>query len=62
MEVVYEGGARWLRNGATAPCSWSVKPNGEALMSVEVDALCGAPYGARTRQRVNARNGSRSRR
>jgi transposase-like protein len=34
----------------------------EALMSTEAEALCGAPYGARSAARVNARNGYRSRR
>ncbi len=33
----------------------------EALMSAEADALCGAPYGARSDERVNSRNGYRSR-
>ena len=33
----------------------------DALMGAEVDALCGAPYGARTEDRVNARNGYRAR-
>jgi putative transposase len=33
----------------------------EALMSAEADALCGAPYGARSEERVNSRNGYRSR-
>jgi transposase-like protein len=31
------------------------------LMAVEVDALCGAGYGERTAERVNARNGYRTR-
>ncbi|MGH7722562.1 MAG: IS256 family transposase, partial [Candidatus Dormibacteria bacterium] len=32
-----------------------------ALMSAEADALCGAPYGERTSERVNTRNGYRER-
>ena len=33
----------------------------EALMSAEADALCGAPYGERSPERVNRRNGYRER-
>src|SRR5674536_327165 len=33
----------------------------DALMGAEADALCGAPYGARTEDRVNSRNGYRAR-
>jgi len=33
----------------------------DALMGAEADALCGAPYGARTQDRVNSRNGYRAR-
>src|SRR5688572_399564 len=33
----------------------------EALMGAEADALCGAPYGARSPERVNRRNGYRER-
>lgn len=33
----------------------------EALMSMEVDGLCGAEYGERSRERVNSRNGYRMR-
>ena len=33
----------------------------EALMGAEADALCGAPYGARSEERVNSRNGYRAR-
>jgi len=33
----------------------------DALMGAEADALCGAPYGARTEERVNSRNGYRPR-
>jgi transposase-like protein len=28
-----------------------------ALMSAEADAVCGAPYGERSEQRTNRRNG-----
>jgi putative transposase len=34
----------------------------EALMGAEADALCGAPYGAVSEERVNRRNGYRERR
>ncbi len=33
----------------------------EALMSAEADAICGAPYGVRSEDLVNSRNGYRSR-
>ena len=33
----------------------------EALMSAEADAICGAPYGTRSPERVNVRNGYRPR-
>jgi putative transposase len=33
----------------------------QALMSAEADALCGAPYGARSADRTNSRNGYRTR-
>ena len=33
----------------------------EAVMGAEADAICGAPYGARSRKRVNSRNGYRPR-
>jgi transposase-like protein len=33
----------------------------EALMSAEADALCGAPYGERSPERINRRNGYRER-
>jgi putative transposase len=33
----------------------------EALRSAEADAVCGAPYRARTAERVNSRNGYRPR-
>jgi putative transposase len=38
-----------------------VKVMAERLMSAEADAVCGAPYGERSPERVNARNGYRSR-
>ena len=33
----------------------------DALMGAEADALCGAPYGARSEEQVNSRNGYRAR-
>jgi transposase-like protein len=33
----------------------------QALMSAETDAVCGAPYGARSSERTNSRNGYRTR-
>jgi putative transposase len=33
----------------------------EALMGAEADAICGAPYGSRSDERTNSRNGYRSR-
>src|SRR5436305_5924757 len=38
-----------------------VKTFAEALMSAEADALCGAPYGQRSDERVKSRNGYRPR-
>jgi putative transposase len=38
-----------------------VKGFAEALMSAEADAVCGAPYGERSEQRANTRNGYRRR-
>ncbi len=38
-----------------------VKTFAEALMSAEADAVCGAPYGERSEERVNSRNGYRAR-
>jgi len=38
-----------------------VRTFAEALMGAEADALCGAAYGERSRQRVNRRNGYRER-
>ena len=31
----------------------------EALMGAEADAICGAPYGSRSEDRTNSRNGYR---
>ena len=33
----------------------------QALMSAEADAICGAPYGVRSEERTNSRNGYRTR-
>jgi putative transposase len=38
-----------------------VKTMAEALMSAEADAVCGVGYGQRSDERVNRRNGYRSR-
>jgi putative transposase len=38
-----------------------VKTFADALMSAEADAVCGAPYGTRSDERVNSRNGYRPR-
>ena len=38
-----------------------VKAFADALMSAEADAVCGAPYGQRSDERVNSRNGYRAR-
>jgi transposase-like protein len=38
-----------------------VKDFAEALMGAEADAICGAPYGERSLERVNRRNGYRER-
>ena len=38
-----------------------VKTFADALMSAEADAVCGAPYGTRSDERVNSRNGYRAR-
>jgi transposase-like protein len=38
-----------------------VKEFAEALMSADADAVCGAPYGERSPERVNRRNGYRER-
>ena len=39
-----------------------VKTSAEALMGAEADAICGAPYGQPSEDRVNYRNGYRDRR
>ena len=33
----------------------------QALMSAEADAICGAPYGERSPERINSRKGHRTR-
>src|SRR5437763_16093734 len=38
-----------------------VKTFADALMSAEADAVCGAPYGQRSGERTNHRNGYRPR-
>jgi len=38
-----------------------IKTFADALMSAEADAVCGAGYGERSSERVNSRNGYRSR-
>lgn len=38
-----------------------VKTFADALISAEADALCGAPYGVRSDERTNSRNGYRAR-
>jgi transposase-like protein len=38
-----------------------VKTFADALMSAEADAVCGAPYGQRSDERINSRNGYRAR-
>src|SRR5215471_10571483 len=38
-----------------------VKSFAEALMGAEADAICGAPYGERSEERINKRNGYRDR-
>ena len=38
-----------------------VRTFADALMSAEADAVCGAEYGPRSAERVNRRNGYRSR-
>jgi putative transposase len=38
-----------------------VKEMAEALMGAEADAVCGAPYGERSSERINRRNGYRER-
>jgi transposase-like protein len=63
--VVYEG-ERVGRDDAATVSSFDalrgmVQTMVEALMSAEVDALCGAEYGERSPERVNSRNGYRTR-
>ena len=58
--------AAWLRkqleaDGGTDLIREMVKAFAEALMSAEASAMCGAAYGERTEERVNSRNGYRSR-
>ena len=38
-----------------------VKTFADALMSAEADVVCGAPYGMRSDERTNSRNGYRAR-
>src|SRR6266536_6111815 len=38
-----------------------VRTFAEALMGAEADAVCGAPFGVRSEERTNTRNGYRSR-
>jgi transposase-like protein len=56
----------WLRKQLAEECPDIARAMLERavaeLMSAEADALCGAPYGERSPERVNARNGYRSRR
>src|SRR5438093_11770197 len=55
----------WLRKQLeqASPDLWRamVQDFAEALMGAEVDALCGAPYGERSPERSNRRNGYRER-
>jgi transposase-like protein len=55
----------WLRKQLeqASPDLWRamVQEIAEALMAAEADALCGAPYGERSPERVNIRNGYRER-
>lgn len=56
----------WLRKqleaeGGTDLIREMVKAFAEALMSAEASAVCGAAYGERSDERVNSRNGYRSR-
>ncbi len=52
----------WLRNqledADTDLLRQMVQTFAEALMSAEADPVCGAPYGQRSDERVNRRNGS----
>ena len=56
----------WLRkqleaDGGTDLIREMVQAFAEVLMSAEASALCGAGYGERSEDRVNSRNGYRSR-
>jgi putative transposase len=57
---------QWLRKQLAEECPDIARAMLERavaeLMSAEADAVCGAAYGERSRERVNARNGYRSRR
>ena len=57
--------SRWLRKGLVEHGQDLVREMlammAQLLMSADVDALCGASYGSRTEERVNRRNGYRSR-
>ncbi len=58
--------AAWLRkqleaDGGTDLIREMVKAFAEVLMSAEASAACGAAYGERSEERVNSRNGYRSR-
>jgi transposase-like protein len=48
-------------DGTGRGVSWMAKLFGERVMSEEVYAVCGAPYGERSEERTNQRNGHRSR-
>src|SRR3954451_24140537 len=50
-----------LESASPALLRAMVKTFAEALMSAEADALCGAPYGQRSSERTNSRNGYRPR-
>jgi transposase-like protein len=56
----------WLRKQLESDCPDLARAMlgrmASELMSAEADALCGAPYGERSPERVNARNGYRARR
>ena len=55
----------WLREqleqASPDPLRAMVKDFAEALMGAEAEAPCGAPYGERSPERVNRRNGYRER-
>src|SRR5690606_36839744 len=56
----------WLRKQLTDDCPDLARAMLERvvgeLMGAEADALCGAPYGERSPERINSRNGYRTRR